>query len=48
MAGYGCLACNGNGCLVMTEHEGGIEQVVGFRLGSGCEYGSGHGFGYGW
>ena len=35
MAGYGRLACNGNGCLVMTEHEGGIEQVVGFRLGSG-------------
>ena len=41
VVGYGCLACNRNGCLVMTEHKGGIERVVGFRLGSGC--GSGYG-----
>ena len=42
MAGYGHLACDRNGCLVMMEHKGGIEQVVRFRLGSGCGYGSGH------
>ena len=47
VAGYGCLACNGNGRLVMMEHEGGIECVVGFRLGSGCGYGSGCGSEYG-
>ena len=47
VAGYGHLACNGNGRLVMMEHEGGIEQVVGFRLGSGHGYGSGRGSGYG-
>ena len=47
MAGYGHLACNGNGHLVMMEHKGGIEQVVGFRLGSERGYGSGHGSGYG-
>ena len=48
MAGYGCLACDGNGHMVTMEHKAGIEWVVGFRLGSGCGCGSGHGFGPGY
>ena len=36
------LGCNGDGCLAVTEHEAGIEQVTGRRLGSGCGCGSGY------
>ena len=39
MAGYGHLACNGNGHLVMMEHKGGIERVVG-TMGMGLGIGS--------
>ena len=41
------LDCNGDGCLAMMEHEAGIEQVTGHRLGSGHGYGSGHGLKFG-
>ena len=37
---------NGDGRLAMTEHEAGIERVIGHRLKSGHGYGSGHGFGF--
>ena len=33
---------NGDGCLAVTEHKAGIEQVTGHRLGSGHEYGFGY------
>ena len=42
------LGCNGDGCLAATEHEAGIEQVTGHRLGSGHRYGSGREFGFGY
>ena len=42
------LDCNGDGCLAATEHEAGIEWVTGHRLGSGCGYGSGHEFRFGY
>ena len=32
----------GYGCLVMMEHEAGIEWVSGLRLGSGCGFGPGY------
>ena len=38
---------NRDGCLAMTEHEAGIEQVTGHRLGSGHGYGSGCGLRFG-
>ena len=41
------LDCNRDGRLAMTEHEAGIEQVTGHRLGSGRGYGSGCGLGFG-
>ena len=37
------LGCDGNGCLAVTEHEAGIGQVPGIRLGSGHGFGSGLG-----
>ena len=42
------LGYDGDGCLIATEHEAGIEQVIGKRLESGHRHGSGHksGFGY--
>ena len=42
------LGCDGNGRLVVMEHEAGIEQVVGLRLGPGHGCGSGRGFGPGY
>ena len=36
-----------DGCLATTEHEAGIEQVTGHRLGSGRGDGSGHGLRFG-
>ena len=41
------LDCSRDGCLATMEHEAGIEQVTGHRLGSGHGYGSGHGLGFG-
>ena len=38
------LGCDGDGRLAAMEHEAGIEQVAGHRLGSGCGYGSGREF----
>ena len=38
---------NGDGHLATMEHEAGIEQVTGHRLGSGRGYGSGHGLRFG-
>ena len=35
------LDCSRDGRLVTMEHEAGIEQVTGHRLGSGRGYGSG-------
>ena len=55
MAGQGAwleqrwaLGWNGDGRLTTMEHEAGIEQVTGHRLESGCRYGSGHGFRFGY
>ena len=42
------LGCNGDGRLAMMEHEAGIEQVTRHRLESGCRYGSGREFGFGY
>ena len=42
------LGCDRDGNLAAMEHETGIEQVAGHRLGSGCGYGSGHEFGLGY
>ena len=39
---------NGHGCLAVTEHKAGIEQVPGLRLRSGHGFISGHGFGSGY
>ena len=39
---------NGDGCLVVTEHEAGIERVIGHRLKSGHGYGSGCGLRFGY
>ena len=47
MAGYGRLACNGNGCLVIMEHEGGIEWVVGLGWDLGVDMDLGLGLGMG-
>ena len=41
------LDCNGDGCLATMEHEAGIEQVTGHRLGSGCGMDLGVGSGLG-
>ena len=42
------LGCNGDGHLTAMEHKAGIEWVTGHRLESGCRYGSGHEFGFGY
>ena len=36
-----------DGCLATMEHEAGIEQVTGHRMGSGRGYGSGRGLRFG-
>ena len=38
---------SGDGCLTTMEHEAGIEQVTGHRLGSGHGHGSGRGLRFG-
>ena len=42
------LGYDGDGRLIATEHDAGIEWVTGKRLESGCRHGSGRksGFGY--
>ena len=42
------LGCDRDGHLAATEHEAGIEWVTGHRLGSGCGYGSGCEFRFGY